>query len=54
MTFGIIVLSMMTHNIMTVRPGNPYWTERLSSVGIGYFVKKKNVVSVWKAADLNL
>jgi hypothetical protein len=24
MTFGIIVLSMMTHNIMTVRPGNPY------------------------------
>jgi len=36
---------------------NPYWKGRLSTfdllVKIGCFVKKKNTVSVWKAATLN-
>ncbi len=37
--------------------GNSYWRRRLSTadllIKIGYFVKKENLVSVWKAADLN-
>ncbi len=42
---------------MSDQPGNSYWRERLSTVDLlikmGCFVKKENLVPVWKAADLN-
>ena len=37
------------------QPGKPFWRGRLSTVDlikIRCFVKKENLVSVWKAADL--